>query len=104
MSVLHSLSALFSDPPLVAFDVIDAYAVPITRTIALCTFQPRTTTASASVPTLVLGPGGPGDVDLASSGITCPPGSTVPTVDRSRPSRARECYVLEYRAVNSRNM
>ncbi|PNH08675.1 hypothetical protein TSOC_004770, partial [Tetrabaena socialis] len=92
-----STTEAFSEGPVTVYDTVDAYNVALQRTYRLCKL-PRGGRAA-----LVVGPG-PGDVDM--SGLQCPAASSsrADSVDRRRPNKNGEAFLIEYRAYNSRNI
>ncbi|GIL59275.1 hypothetical protein Vafri_14181 [Volvox africanus] len=90
-----SSSSLFVEPPVIALDSIDSNNIKTSRAYSFC-LLPRT-----GVDGLVFSDQGTGDLDVSASGLLC---SYVPSLDSTQPNRAGEAYMIEYSAVNSRNI
>ncbi|GLC65057.1 hypothetical protein PLESTF_000242000 [Pleodorina starrii] len=89
-----SRSSPFAEPSVIAFDAIDSFKVVINSTYHLCRLPPK------GLGAMVTGPG-PGDLDASASGLECRP---TPTLNSFQPNLDGEAFLVEYNAINSRNM
>ncbi|PNH08676.1 hypothetical protein TSOC_004773, partial [Tetrabaena socialis] len=92
-----STTDAFSEAPLTVYDTVDAYNVALQRTYRLCKLPRGGRTA------LAIGPGA-GDVDVTGFQCFGASSSRADSVDRRRPNKNGEAFLIEYRAYNSRNI
>ncbi|EFJ47856.1 hypothetical protein VOLCADRAFT_91484 [Volvox carteri f. nagariensis] len=89
-----SKASPFVEPPVTASDPVDSINVKISTKYFLCSLPPE------GLDGILVGTE-TGDVDLAASGMEC---VTTSSLDSSQPNLRNQAYLVEYRAVNSRQI